>query len=437
MMSARPPRHATRAARLLTLLLLTCSVALPGVLHAGGSTPDSLPATGDPDALLQQAQLLRKLGVDAWHKLGHRGRGLKVAILDSGFFGYRDHLGKSLPARITARSFREDGNLEARESQHGILCGEVIHTLAPDAELLFANWEPDHPETFLAAVRWAKEQGARIVSCSVIMPSWSDSEGHGPVHRELARILGQGSKPGDVLCFASAGNTAQRHWSGPFRDDGHDLHQWQPGVILNRISPWAEADCVAVEVSWRGEADYSLCVQDLTFGKAVDEQRGTAAGDYRRAVIRFAPRHGHRYAIELRHVSGTPCPFHLVVLGAGLQYSTPQGSVCFPADGPEVVAVGAVGASERRLSYSACGPNSTAPKPDLVALVPFPSSWRPRPFAGTSAAAPQAAALAALLWARHPEWTAGAVRDALVRSVRKLGNKDHDPETGYGRLRLP
>src|SRR5262249_1612196 len=157
-----------------------------------------------------------QLGIDRWHAAGYRGRGVKVAILDSGFRGYRQQLGKALPACVTVHSFRRDGNLEARNSQHGILCGEVIHTLAPEAELLFANWEPRRPDRFLEAVRWARKQGARIISCSVIMPGWSDGEGGGEVHQALAHILGGGTGRRDVLCFASAGNTAQRTWSGKF-----------------------------------------------------------------------------------------------------------------------------------------------------------------------------------------------------------------------------
>src|SRR5262249_38624940 len=159
------------------------------------------------------------------------------------------------------RSFRADGNLEAKDSQHGILCGEVVHAFAPEAELLFANWEPDRPEQFLQAVRWAKQQGARVVTCSVIMPSWSDGEGGGQVHEALARILGRGSEPGDMLFFSSAGNTAQRHWSGPFRGSSQGMHQWQPGQTDNRLTPWGE-EPVSVELCCPPGAGYELSVHD-------------------------------------------------------------------------------------------------------------------------------------------------------------------------------
>src|SRR5207253_1270382 len=135
---------------------------------------------------------------------------------DSGFRGYREFLGKGLPAHVAVRSFRGDGNLEAKDSRHGILCGEVVHAIAPDAEILFANWEPDSPGQFLEAVRWAREQGAQVVSCSVISPGWSDGEGGGPIHESLEKLIGDGQHAGDILCAASAGNTARRHWYGLF-----------------------------------------------------------------------------------------------------------------------------------------------------------------------------------------------------------------------------
>jgi subtilisin family serine protease len=404
------------------------------------ATPDSLAAAGSGVPARQRSQIMAQLGVDRWYKLGYRGRGVKVAVLDSGFRGYRAHLGTTLPARVTVRSFRSDHNLEARDSQHGILCAEVIHTLAPDAELLLANWDPDQPDEFIEAARWARQQGARVISCSLIMPSWSDGEGGGPVNEALAEILGPGTGRGDLLAFASAGNTAQRHWTGRFRDNGRGLHEWQAGQVDNELIPWGN-ERISVEMCWQPGANYELSVWDAATGAEVGRTRGRIGlrGKTKRccAVVHFVPESGCTYCVRIRRLWGQPGRFHLVALGGGLSEATVNGSIPCPADGPAVIAVGAVDGAGRRVCYSSCGPNSRRPKPDFVATVPFPSSWRGRAFTGTSAAAPQAAALAALLWSRYTQWTAAQVHTAMQAAALDLGPRGHDYETGYGLIRLP
>jgi len=421
--------------RPLFLLLAAWLAAWPLLgcppVRAAARTPDSPAAAEEGDPQAQRARLFDRLGLSVWHRAGHRGRGLKVAVLDTGFAGYRDHLGRELPAQVTTRSFRDDGRLEHGDSEHGILCGEVVHALAPDAELLFANWEPERPERFLEAVRWAREQGARVISCSVIMPTWSDGEGRGAVHDKLARLLA-----GDALLFASAGNTALRHWSGAYRAGADGLHEWQPGRTDNLVKPWGY-ERVSVELCWSPGCVYELSVCDALGEAPAAAAVTTVDADRCTSYVRFMPEEGHSYVVRVRLRSGTPGRLHLTVLGGGLRTHTSAGSVPFPGDGPEVVAVGAVDAGGKRCAYSSCGSPWLPGKPDFVAQVPFPSAWRVKPFAGTSAAAPQAAALAAVLWGRHPAWTARQVRDALRASVRRLSAAPHDAETGFGRLELP
>jgi subtilisin family serine protease len=400
------------------------------------ATPDN----GVPEPLafpaLERSKRLAALGVDQWHNHAQSGKGIKFAILDSGFRGYKDYLGKALPKRVTVHSFREDGDLEARDSQHGILCGEVLHTLAPDAELLLANWDPERPDQFLAAVRWAKKEGARVLSCSLIMPSWSDGEGNGPVHKELSRLLGNGDDAGDLLFFASAGNTAQRHWGGVYHAAADGLHEWAPGRTWNTLTPWSD-ERISVELCWSGETDYEVVVREASSETEVSRSTTCHAGDDGCAVARFTPSTGKRYQVSVKLLHGKPSAFHLVVLGGYLGCARAQGSIPFPADGPEVVAVGAVDTNGQRVDYSSCGPNSKQPKPDLVAAVPFPSLCRARPFSGTSAAAPQAAGLAGLIWSAHPDWPAKKVRETLLHAAHDLGPVGHDDETGYGLIRLP
>jgi hypothetical protein len=387
-----------------------------------------------------RADVLERLSVPAWHAQGWRGQGLKVAVLDTGFHGYQAHLGTTLPPTVQACSFRFDGNLEAKDSEHGILCAEVIHTLAPEAELLLANWEPECPDQFLAAVRWARRQGARILSCSIIMPSWSDCEGHGRIHEELAHLLGPGDKAGDALFFASAGNTAQRHWSGPFEDGGDGYHVWRDATGAahreNVIHPWG-GERVSVELCCPNASLYEVIVSDAVTARIVGRAQSVCEGGMGSAVVAFMPERGRDYQVRVRSLGNADGEFHLVVLSGGLRHASSAGSIPFPGDGGEVLAVGAVDASGRRLAYSSCGSKHGAAKPDLVATVPFPSRWRSRPFAGTSAAAPQAGALAALLWSRHADWNAGQIRSALQNAARPCSASSPAWETGHGLLRLP
>ncbi len=268
------------------------------------------------------------------------------------------------------------------------------------------------------------------------MPRYSDGQGGGPTHEALARLLGTGTHPGDMLLFASAGNTAQRTWSGTFHPNAAGFHEWQPGVDENLLSPWGD-EHVSVELTCKPGSNYELLVKDAASGAEVARSKASAIAGSAARIASFEPQDGHSYRVRLRLVDGKPGPFHVVALYSGLSIANQAGSVAFPADGPEVVAVGAVDHQGRRTYYSACGSAEFKSKPDLVAPVPFTSSWRPQPFAGTSAAAPQAAAVAALLWSRTPDWAAEHVRTALRQSAKDLGPPGYDPETGFGLIHLP
>ncbi|HEX4609838.1 MAG TPA: S8 family serine peptidase [Urbifossiella sp.] len=391
----------------------------------------------DDRTVKDRADHLSRLGVRGWHAAGIRGEGVTIAVLDSGFRGFKDHIGKSLPAGLIARSARVDGNMEYKDSEHGILCGEVASAIAPGAKMLIANWDADRPESFLDAVRWAKAQGATIVTCSVVKPSWSDGEGGGPVHKKLAEILGDGSHPGDVLFFSCAGNTARRHWAGNFDAGPDGYHRWSDKGPLNGVSPWGE-ERVYLEMCWPdAEAKYAVEVIDPDTGRPAPDVTYKERTEPASVSARFTPVYGQKYSLRVKQTAGRPGKFHMNSLYAYIDECRLAGSIPFPGDGPEVVTVGAINHDGARASFSACGPNSSRPKPDVVAPVPFGTYIRYWPFSGTSCATPQAAAVGALCCSRHPNWTATQVRHYITSRALDLGPTGHDCETGYGAVRLP
>jgi hypothetical protein len=372
---------------------------------------------------------LHLLGVDAWHAKGFKGQNTAVTVLDSGFRGYRVHLGKTLPRDIKTKSFRYDGDLEAKDSLHGILCAEVVHAIAPEAKILFANWEPDRPDTFLQAVKWAREQESQIITCSLVMPGWSDGSGSGEVHRSLsAQLRG-------AVFFASAGNLAQRHWSGPFHDDGKHGHLWKPRRTENLVLPWGSQP-VSVEITYPEGSRYELTVRDAA-GRSVARPRPLVVRDVHGSSVRFIPEPGRLYSAEIELIEGKGGSLRLVVLGGELEIATSGDCMVFPGDGEEVITLAAVSEEGNHNVYSSMGRKGSHPKPDCAAPVPFPISSRTTPFGGTSAAAPQAAGIAALLWSRHPEATPESIRSMLLRHCVDIGEPGADTATGFGQIRLP
>lgn len=439
-MSCRPARThlAIRTMIRRAICIAICAISILALVQViswpiGAAEPAAFSAAAD--SARERAKLFGRLGVDRWHAAGFRGQGVKILVLDSGFRGWKSHLGQALPKLVLSQSFRESGGLEARDSQHGILCAEVIHTIAPDAEILFANWEPDRAESFVQAIEWGHQNGARLMSCSVIMPCWSDGEGGGPIHAALKQAMGDGASKNDMLGFACAGNIAQRHWHGAFRRGSDGCHEWMPGQTLNSITPWGD-ERVSVELCHPAGEGFVVQVLDRATGAEVGRAQAPPGGTS--AVVRFQPQPNIQYAVRAwPATTGEAGKFHVAVLGAWLERFSERGSIPFPADGSEFVAVGAIDNSNRRMSYSSCGPNGKRPKPDFVAEVPVWSAARPAPFSGTSAAAPQACGLAAVLLSRHPNWTPSQICTALQKAAEDIAPPGHDPETGYGRLRLP
>src|SRR5262249_34360180 len=174
-----------------------------------------------------------------------------------------------------------------------------------------------------------------------------------------------------------------------------------------------------VELYCRGAVTYELRIED-TGGHTVATGVNGTDGWRSWSIARFEPKGDSAYRVKVRLAAGNPGEFHLVALVAALSESVASGSVCCPADARSVVAVGATGISGEPCGYSSRTATGNCSKPELLAMVPFASSWRTRPFSGTSAAAPQAAGVAALYWSRFPARSAADVKEALYQAAHQL-----------------
>src|SRR5207244_1575076 len=72
--------------------MLVLTLLLPWARAAG---PEGDSTAFSSAVVEQRREHLARLGADRWHAGGYRGDGVKVAILDSGFRGYRTQLGRS------------------------------------------------------------------------------------------------------------------------------------------------------------------------------------------------------------------------------------------------------------------------------------------------------------------------------------------------------
>jgi subtilisin family serine protease len=120
----------------------------------------------------------------------------------------------------------------------------------------------------------------------------------------------------------------------------------------------------------------------------------------------------------------------------------------FPGAYPGIIAVGAVGKTKRRASFSNTGSHISivAPGKAILSTLPMKASadrtsdeTKYASWDGTSMATPHVAAVAALIIAANPDFSPEQVRKRLISTATKLsamGNKNKTNEYGFGLLNL-
>lgn len=384
------------------------------VLVGGVFIPLQTSATLSPEA--------QSMGIDRWRAAGFTGHRVKVAVLDTGFEGYQDALGVTLPRQVVARSFRADGRIGG--SDHGRRSAEVVASIAPNATLYLVNFST--VTELNAAVDYLVQERVDIVSFSLGYVHNGFGDGSGAVNDAVRR----GTSAGQAWAVAS-GNWAQQHWSGSYLDGNRDaLHEFGPGVQADAHT-FVQGDLITVSLRWdeppgKACSDYDLELRGPD-GSLIRASRGIQAcqQDPLEMIQVLATQTG-TYSVRIPGpVGGGPGRrLDLLVVGAPdrgfpLEANVPAGSLAAPADNGTVITVGALSSTLRaEASYSSRGPTTDGRlKPEVLAPAAGPVGGV---FSGTSAAAPHVAGALALLQEAFPRAAREALTDLLLSRVQPV-----------------
>ena len=393
----------------------------------------------------QVQESLGPIGAVLLHAHKFKGQGVRVAVIDVGFADLSWAISRGvLPREALADATDYTGEGLETGTNHGTAVAELVHAVAPEA-LLYLKKIGD--EVDLAnAVDDSLRQGIKIIVHSVGWFNTNFTDGRGIV----CQLADRAERAG-ILWVNAAGNHAQQHWTGPFRDlDGDGWVEFQGSQEELKVrAGFGELQLFLTWDDWPHTCqDYDLFLYDLQGNLVASSQNYQTCSEPPTEELYYLPLQavapGVYYIRVLARNRLKPVALKIFSANARLEPAVPQGSLPAPADARGVLAVGAIpiGLWETgpTAAYSSQGPTSDGRiKPDLVA----PDNVRTATevgflhrFQGTSAAAPQVAGAAALILSQHSEWTAAEVREALETTAVDMGPPGKDNIYGAGRLSL-
>lgn len=380
---------------------------------------------------------------NTWHEQGLTGRGVKVGVLDLGFAGYEELLGTELPETVTLKAFGDDYDLQ--REVHGTACAEIIHEMAPDAELYLAYY--DGSDAALGqAVAWLMDQGVDIISNSTGSNGLTPMDGTG-----FAAELVDEAHAAGIFWVNAAGNEAASHYRGQFTDtNGDNLHEFFSDTQIIPFIPYGPDFPTAIILSWddwqAADQDYDLILMDEdgnVLGTSEDAQDGSQ-GALPAEGFFYEFDDDNIYLLSIENFDGLArgdATFDLFIHNGDIHpdYLVAEASLSSPSDARGAFAIGAVNWADDVLEiYSSNGPTSDGRlKPDLAApSVVDTASYSPEAFDGTSAAAPHVAGAAALILQALPDAGPDDIAAFLQERAIDLGAPGPDNAFGVGRLHL-
>ena len=389
-----------------------------------------------------QSQGVGIMGASDMQALGSTGQGVKVAIIDLGFQNLTSAKNAGeVPANVITVDYTGTG-IEAT-TPHGTAVAEVVHDMAPDAQLYLLKIGTD--VQLGIAKDYCKTNGIRVINHSVAWLNAAFYDGTGPICDIANNAYTNG-----ILWVNAAGNYADTHYQATLTDTNSDTKHEFAGTD-QALSFYASAGSrIEVLMNWNAypttKEDYDLYLykQDPDIYPAASAvasstiSQGPVARPPTEDLIYTAPSAGTYYlVVKKKATSDANLPFDLYFFSASsLQYKNKESSLAQPADASGVLAVGAVDLTDNLRSYSSRGPtNDGRTKPDVTATDGTSNSIYGS-FNGTSCSSPHTAGAAALILSQNPTLTVQQLWTKLETNIVDLGSTGKDTLYGAGRISL-
>jgi hypothetical protein len=375
-----------------------------------------------------------ELGVEAWHQLGYGGKGVEVAVLDVGFAGYEDLLGKELPDKV---DYEKSG--DGVSTDHGTAVAEIVHDIAPDAKLVLYQFLTD--QEFLSAVLDLEGMDVDVVNASIGFDNVWHADDTSEFSQAVDRIVNAGA-----VWVGAAGNENPKYAIGALSDvddDGYIEIDTPSGPMEGIV---VNTNDGALDVSFRWTDPMTASSNDLDLvaynedgsecGRSIEPQSGKGTSPYEEIVavcksptVTVYPI--TTYSADLSNLEG----FLYGVYGIDpVAWSYAQ-NLTLPADAKGGISVGSCDAVDGTApDYTSRGPTDDGrTKPDVCGPTAVSTAtYGESGFEGTSASSPHVAGLAALvvdaLGSKQPETVAKWITDNAI----DLGEKGDDDTFGSG-----
>jgi PGF-CTERM protein len=414
-------------------------------------------ASGDGVARSTQAGDVTSEGVAAMnlsaaHAAGYTGEGTTIVVIGDGFDTTNPEIADQV---VETKDFTGRGIGEGQSGLHGTAVAEVVADTAPDANLVLvrANTEV---QLYQAIDYVDRETSADVVTLSRNWRHGGALDGESRMDEAISESVADGT-----TWFVSAGNAGNgKHWSGTWQDpDGDGWHNFaDTRETSSVVLPSAGADgrsSVSLSLQWdawpQTGQDYDLYLTDTTEMNCTTDAGQPTFCEEDVVASSTVDQTGHQEPWELvasstvdasaGSTNGNPT-LHLAIrasdadgnarfhLFAGDDHRLAQDadaaeSLLLPAANPDVITVGATGEDGNRVAdYSSQGPTVDGrSKPDLVAPAGVSTSAVGE-FRGTSAAAPHAAGVAAVLLEANDDLGPTEIERVLKRNAAPVSGPD-------------